>query len=37
MPIGHSSSGSFEVTGVNGVGREGIDERVFGFGIRLGF
>jgi hypothetical protein len=29
--------GVFEVTGVNGVGREGIDERVFRFGLRIGF
>ena len=36
-PDGSFQSGVFEVTGVNGVGREGIDERVFRFGIRLGF
>jgi hypothetical protein len=34
---GSFQSGVFEVTGVTGVGREGIDERVFRFGIRLGF
>lgn len=30
-------SGVFEVTGVRNTGREGIDERVFRFGLRLGF
>lgn len=34
---GTFQSGVFEVTGVTGVGREGIDERVFRFGIRFGF
>ncbi len=29
--------GVFEVTGVNGVGREGFDERVFRIGLRIGF
>jgi hypothetical protein len=36
-PDGSFRQGVFEVTGVNGVGREGIDERVFRVGIRLGF
>jgi hypothetical protein len=36
-PDGTFRSGVFEVTGVNGVGREGIDERVFRFGLRIGF
>lgn len=30
-------SGTFEVTGVRNTGREGIDERVFRFGLRLQF
>jgi hypothetical protein len=34
---GSFRGGVFEVTGVNGVGREGIDERVFRFGLRLSF
>jgi hypothetical protein len=34
---GQFAGGVFEVTGVNGVGREGIDERVFRFGLRIGF
>jgi hypothetical protein len=34
---GSFRSGVFEVTGVTGTGREGIDERVFRFGIRIGF
>jgi hypothetical protein len=36
-PDGSFRGGVFEVTGVNGVGREGIDERVFRFGLRLSF
>jgi hypothetical protein len=36
-PNGQFAGGVFEVTGVNGVGREGIDERVFRFGLRIGF
>jgi len=37
FPDGSFRGGVFEVTGVNGVGREGIDERVFRFGLRIGF
>ncbi|MDX2151247.1 MAG: TonB-dependent receptor [Bryobacteraceae bacterium] len=37
FPDGSFRGGVFEVTGVNGVGREGIDERVFRFGVRIGF
>lgn len=36
-PDGSFREGVFEVTGVTGTGREGIDERVFRFGLRLGF
>ncbi len=37
-PNGNVSSSSFmEVSGVRGLGREGIDERVFRFGLRLAF
>ncbi|NWF83532.1 MAG: TonB-dependent receptor [Bryobacteraceae bacterium] len=36
-PDGTFRSGVFEVTGVRNTGREGIDERVFRFGLRLGF
>ena len=34
---GSFSRGVFEVTGVRNTGREGLDERVFRFGLRLGF
>lgn len=34
---GSFRSGVFEVTGVRNTGREGIDERVFRFGLRIGF
>ena len=34
---GSFSRGVFEVTGTRNTGREGIDERVFRFGLRLGF
>lgn len=34
---GSFRTGVFEVTGVRNTGREGIDERVFRFGLRLGF
>jgi len=34
---GSFRTGVFEVTGVRNMGREGIDERVFRFGLRLGF
>ena len=37
FPDGSFRGGVFEVTGVTGTGREGIDERVFRFGIRFGF
>ena len=37
-PNGNVSSSSFmEVSAVRGLGREGIDERVFRFGLRLSF
>lgn len=36
-PDGSFRSGVFEVTGTRNVGREGIDERVFRFGLRLSF
>jgi hypothetical protein len=36
-PDGSFRQGVFEVTGVTGTGREGVDERVFRFGIRIGF
>jgi hypothetical protein len=36
-PDGTFRSGVFEVTGIRNTGREGIDERVFRFGLRLGF
>ena len=36
-PDGTFQQGVFEVTGVTGTGREGIDERVFRFGLRIGF
>jgi hypothetical protein len=36
-PDGTFRSGVFEVTGVRNTGREGIDERMFRFGLRLGF
>jgi hypothetical protein len=36
-PDGSFREGVFEVTGVTGTGREGIDERVFRFGLRFGF
>ncbi|MCS6953042.1 MAG: TonB-dependent receptor [Bryobacterales bacterium] len=36
-PDGTFRSGVFEVTGVRNTGREGIDERVFRFGLRLSF
>jgi hypothetical protein len=36
-PDGSFRSGVFEVTGVRNTGREGIDERVFRFGLRIGF
>ena len=37
-PNGNVTSSSFmEISGVRGLGREGIDERVFRFGLRLGF
>lgn len=37
-PNGNVSSSAFmEVSGVRGVGREGIDERMFRLGLRLGF
>ncbi|MEJ5370082.1 MAG: hypothetical protein WHT08_17370, partial [Bryobacteraceae bacterium] len=34
---GSFRTGVFEVTGVRNTGREGIDERVFRFGLRLGW
>jgi hypothetical protein len=34
---GSFRTGVFEVTGIRNIGREGIDERVFRFGLRLGF
>jgi len=34
---GSFRSGVFEVTGIRNTGREGIDERVFRFGLRLGW
>ncbi len=36
-PDGSFREGVFEVTGVNAAGREGIDERVFRFGLRFSF
>jgi hypothetical protein len=36
-PDGSFRTGVFEVTGVRNTGREGIDERVFRFGLRIGF
>lgn len=36
-PDGTFRSGVFEVTGTRNTGREGIDERVFRFGLRLSF
>ena len=36
-PDGSFREGVFEVTGVNAPGREGVDERVFRFGLRLSF
>jgi hypothetical protein len=36
-PDGSFRGGVFEVTGVRNTGREGIDERVFRFGLRFGF
>ena len=37
-PVSDVSNTRFmEITGVRGTGREGIDERVFRFGLRLGF
>ncbi|MGC8791816.1 MAG: TonB-dependent receptor domain-containing protein [Bryobacteraceae bacterium] len=36
-PDGSFRSGVFEVTGVRNTGREGVDERVFRFGLRLSF
>jgi hypothetical protein len=36
-PDGTFRSGVFEVTGLRNAGREGIDERVFRFGLRLSF
>jgi hypothetical protein len=36
-PDGRFQQGVFEVTGVTGTGREGIDERVYRFGLRFGF
>lgn len=36
-PDGSFRSGVFEVTGVRNTGREGIDERMFRFGLRIGF
>ncbi len=36
-PDGTFRSGVFEVTGIRNTGREGIDERVFRFGLRLSF
>jgi len=36
-PDGSFRTGVFEVTGVRNTGREGIDERVFRFGLRLGW
>ena len=36
-PDGSFLRGVFEVTGLRNTGREGIDERVFRFGLRLGF
>jgi hypothetical protein len=36
-PDGSFQSGVFEITGVNAIGREGIDERVFRLGLRFQF
>jgi hypothetical protein len=36
-PDGSFRSGVFEITGTRNAGREGIDERVFRFGLRLAF
>ncbi|MCL4793233.1 MAG: carboxypeptidase regulatory-like domain-containing protein [Bryobacteraceae bacterium] len=36
-PDGTFRSGTFEITGVRNTGREGIDERVFRFGLRFQF
>ncbi len=36
-PDGSFRSGVFEVTGVRNTGREGVDERVFRFGLRFSF
>ncbi len=36
-PDGTFRGGVFEVTGIRNTGREGIDERVFRFGLRFGF
>jgi hypothetical protein len=36
-PDGSFRSGVFEVTGTRNAGREGVDERVFRFGLRLSF
>ncbi|HET8548819.1 MAG TPA: TonB-dependent receptor [Bryobacteraceae bacterium] len=36
-PDGTFRSGVFEVAGVRNTGREGVDERVFRFGLRFGF
>ncbi|MGH9630561.1 MAG: hypothetical protein ACRD7E_19795, partial [Bryobacteraceae bacterium] len=37
FPDGSFREGVFQVTSVNAVGREGIDERTFRFGLRIGF
>jgi len=36
-PDGSFRSGVFEITGVRNTGREGVDERVFRFGVRFSF
>jgi len=36
-PDGSFRSGVFEITGVRNTGREGVDERVFRFGLRISF